>query len=755
MESPVECPPERRVQHALPVGVPPAARLQHDEQIRRRLVAREGLGDRPNFLGNTCWTVSVSTVSLFIVHVISSVRMSDATGDFTDLEFPRVIDTSTTKFIDEFYTPLLSRATDYRRGVGYFTTNWVQSAARGIAQLADNGGIARWLTSPKLTEDDWEAIKQGDEARTNALLYDALEETISDLRYDLEYDTWNAVAWMIADGLLEIKFAIPTHALSGDFHDKFGILQDANANRVAFHGSQNDSDHALRNYEAYTIDCDWLGSRDEEGVDYQERRFDTLWNGDDENVDIYTIPEGVAEEIAELRDPDNRPYTAPDTTPPFVTANGGASIGITLRDYQQEAVDQWFSNDCRGLFQMATGTGKTFTALAALDEYLSQRSEPVLTVIAVPVTHLAAQWADELEKFGFKSPRLLFGTANSDWKRALSRTVSNVNLGIRDQEFVITTHTTLSSPTFREKVQSLDATTVLIGDEVHRQGSESHRKGLLATYDARIGLSATPERHYDEEGSDHLLDYFSGVVFEYTLNDAIPTYLTPYQYEPLIVEMTEEELEEYSEMSRRLGIASARDDVEEEVAERIAMLRADIVKSAENKYRTLRTVLQELESPDHLLVYTNPEQITEVQRILNEYDIRQHKFTYEEDEDQRQDLLDRFEAGVYDALVAMRCLDEGVDIEPTRQAILMSNSGNPMQFIQRRGRVLRRSEGKEKAVIYDMIVVPSMNPTEDVRKSERGVLEKELDRFEEFAANALNEHAARNVIDGLRNAYRI
>jgi superfamily II DNA or RNA helicase len=185
------------------------------------------------------------------------------------------------------------------------------------------------------------------------------------------------------------------------------------------------------------------------------------------------------------------------------------------------------------------------------------------------------------------------------------------------------------------------------------------------------------------------------------------------------------------------------------------MLRAEIVKSADNKYRTLRKVLGELDDPSYLLVYTNPEQITDVQRTLNEFDIKQHKFTYEEGEEQRQRLLNAFESGEYDALVAMRCLDEGVNVKPTRRAILMSNSGNPMQFIQRRGRVLRQSSGKEKAIIHDMIVVPTMNPTDELRKSERNILKKELDRFEEFAANALNEHSARNVIESLRTAYRL
>ena len=154
-------------------------------------------------------------------------------------------------------------------------------------------------------------------------------------------------------------------------------------------------------------------------------------------------------------------------------------------------------------------------------------------------------------------------------------------------------------------------------------------------------------------------------------------------------------------------------------------------------------------------MYTNSEQIDQVQRILNEFGAVHHKFTYEEDEEERDMLLKQFAEGTHEALVAMKCLDEGVNVPATKTAILMSNSGNPMQFIQRRGRVLRHAEGKERAVIYDMIVVPTLSPDEDTRKSEQNILSKELERFEEFAANAINEHSARNSIQRLRTAYRL
>lgn len=663
---------------------------------------------------------------------------------FPELDIPRVIDTSNTDFIDEFYVPLLTRSVEYKRGVGYFTSNWAQSAARGLARLAENGGTAKWLTSPQLSEKDWHAIVEGSQAKRDDHLHQALQRSIKDLRNGLEQDTREAIAWMIADGILEIRLAVPQNSLSGDFHDKFGIFYDNEENQVAFHGSKNDSEQALRNYEAYTIDCDWLSERDREGVEYHEQRFDELWENRNDNVAVYTIPESIESEIEDLREYDNPPYSPePDDS------------GITLREYQSDAIKSWFQHGCRGLFEMATGTGKTFTALAALEEYLEQREDQVITVIAVPVTHLASQWAEEMDTFGLDSPRMIFGSVNSNWKSDLSRLVSNINIGVRDQGFIITTHKTLSHSYFREKLNSANCKTVLIGDEVHHLGSEDQRKGLLSSYNARIGLSATPERHYDEEGTTHLLKYFNTVVFKYALRDAIPEHLTPYDYHPVIVEMTQKELEEYKTLTKQVAAAFASDDTDDEIVEHLAMKRSKLVKSAENKYDALRDVLREIGEVDHFLAYTNPQQINRVQEILDEHGLISHKFTYKEDNKERRRLLDLFDDGDYDALVAMRCLDEGVDVPSTRQAILMSNSGNPMQFVQRRGRLLRQYPGKDKAVIHDIIVVPSLNPPPHVQESEKNLLRKELDRFEEFADNARNENQARNRVDQLRMVYEI
>ncbi|MDL0123495.1 DEAD/DEAH box helicase family protein [Halobacterium salinarum] len=677
-------------------------------------------------------------------------------GAFTEVEWPRVIETSEVDFSADFYNPLLSRAVEYKRGVGYFTTGWLESASRGIVELAENGGTAKWIASPILDNEDWEAIKEGEAARSDPQLKAALEASIDSLQAELSNNARNAIAWMIADGLLEIKFAVPHGELRGQFHDKFGIARDKEGNRISFHGSQNDSQNAFQNYEAYSIDCDWMSEREAEGVQLQEARFDALWENKKANVTIFTLPESIEADIQKLRTTDERPYTAP----PQVIDEQEDDDAITLRDYQQTAVNNWEGNQRRGLFEMATGTGKTYTAIGAMRDLFQeyeQRNEPLLVVVTVPMTHLAKQWAESLADFGYSSPKLLYGSYQTDWKSALQSLIDDMELGFSDAEIVITTHQTGSSSFFREQLRSVECDSLVIADEVHNLGAEHRRKGLVGEFDYRLGLSATPERFYDEEGTDFLYSYFDKTVFEFTLADAIPEFLTPYEYYPRIVEMDGEELERYRKISHKLARLSNSENADiEETRERLLTKRANILKSARRKYDELEAILDEIDI-DHLLVYTNYEQIDEVQKRMADRGIVQHRFTAEENDEERQRLLTAFAEGRYKALVAMKCLDEGVDVPSTRQAILMANSRNPKEFVQRRGRVLRQhsESGKEKAIIYDMVVVPTTNPDAELAASEKGILTRELERFEEFAETSLNEDHARLALQDIRREFEV
>ena len=428
---------------------------------------------------------------------------------------------------------------------------------------------------------------------------------------------------------------------------------------------------------------------------------------------------------------------------------------IQLRDYQQDAVKAWETNSHRGILQMATGTGKTYTAIGAFDRLYNQQESPLLVIVSVPYTHLAQQWAVSFSEWGYDSVAQLYGSRTRNWKSELSRLISDLQIGLRSHEIVITTHATMAEEYFRNSIADLDADSLLIADEVHGLGSEHQRRGLVEAHDFRLGLSATPRRYFDEEGTEFLLEYFNDIVFEFTLADAIPEYLVEYDYHPRIVEMTPDELKEYRSFSQQLASAVNQEEPDEELIQRLRIKRSKIVKSATQKYRELRSILDELGEPDHLLIYTNHKQIDRVQNICTERSIKQHRFTAEESDDERARLLEQFSQGHLDALVAMRCLDEGVDVPSTRQAIMMSNSGNRMQFVQRRGRVLRHAPGKDHATIYDLIVVPTLDPDRTLLQSERTIMETEIRRFEEFAETARNEKQARSVIEPVRNAYNL
>jgi superfamily II DNA or RNA helicase len=498
--------------------------------------------------------------------------------------------------------------------------------------------------------------------------------------------------------------------------------------------------------------CDWECERDAERIRQHEARFDELWQDEKDGVKVFTLPEGIEEDIVQLRDSEDRPYT------PSSHEESANDHGITLRDYQQTAVNNWRYNGQHGLFEMATGTGKTYTAIGAMDQVITDQESPLVIVIAVPNTHLALQWEDDLRDWGYEDEvSLAFGSGNRTWKSDMGTILDDIRIEMEDVAILLTTHTTLAKEYFRAEIQNLDCDRMLIADEVHGVGSEHQQVGLLDAYNYRIGLSATPERYFDDEGTDLLMDYFGGTVYELSLGEAIPEYLTPYEYKPYFVEMTPEEYQEYEELTESIGWMAASDDVDDDAVQSLTMDRADLIKEAEHKYDKLHDILDDIGNPDHLLVYTNDQQIDQVQEILDEHGIFHHRFTEEEDTDERPALLDEFDRGNFDTLVAMKCLDEGVDVPSTREAILMSSTGNPKQFIQRRGRVLRHAEGKEKAIIHDIMVVPTLSDdlSADVKELEQKILSKELGRFEEFASNADNEIEARNTIERIRTIYEI
>lgn len=690
--------------------------------------------------------------------------MISAYTNLSEAEVPRSLNTSSHDIINDFFVPMLKASVQYCRGVGYFSSGWMRAAAPGMVAFAANGGKARWITSPILSKSDWEALKQGDDARSNLLLKSILERNITELADVLEKDTCSAIAWMIADDVLEFKLALPRNKLaSGEFHDKFGIFEDSAGNRISFNGSYNDSIQGLRNYESLKVFTSWEPAY-AEFVEDDKERFERLWANEDENVRVYSLPEAVRASIMKLRTFD-RPYPKPDGVEEHPSPNKylsleGPSIPaqIKLRDYQVEAIEAWFENGCLGLLEMATGTGKTITALAASSN-LFDCGESLAVIIAVPFKHLVDQWSKEAELFNYKPLKAYVG--KSRWHDELNQAILEYNAGHRRFISVITTHDTFCSEAFQETIGRLTNKSLLIADEAHHLGAEHSRKNYPPNIPYRLALSATPDRWFDNLGTAALRKYFGSTVFNFSLEQAIGEYLTPYYYYPRLVPLTYEELEQYEDLSAKIARFWGREDIDaEETLKKLLIQRANLLNTATNKLHVLSELIDEQDDVKHALFYCAPGQIDDVQRLLGwEKGLLINRFTYEEDQTKRAELLDAFAGGDLQGLVAMKCLDEGVDVPNTRVAFFLASSSNPREFVQRRGRILRKAPEKEFSIVYDLLAAPPTfwdpSPSSPSFKAERSILRRELDRFNEFASLAINKHQALDVTWDIAKRYQL
>jgi superfamily II DNA or RNA helicase len=334
----------------------------------------------------------------------------------------------------------------------------------------------------------------------------------------------------------------------------------------------------------------------------------------------------------------------------------------------------------------------------------------------------------------------------------------------------IATNATFSSEAFQSALAQMPASTLFIADEMHNLGAPKMRKALPENVKYRLGLSATPDRKHDTDGTAALFDYFGPMVFELGLREAIEMgALTKYRYFPVVVEFDDEELEEYMELSDRIGkrmMMAGDDPDEDEMLMALLIRRARLIASARAKIPKLLQLLGDKRESTHNLVYCGDGRVEDesedgerqveatVRALGNELGMAVNRYTADVDVDRRDDLRDRFASGELNALVAIRCLDEGVDIPETRRAFILASSSNPRQFIQRRGRVLRRSEGKKEAEIYDFIVVPPA-PLDDapINETEKRLMARELERVIEFAELAVNGPEALAELRDLRTRY--
>ncbi|BAY90006.1 MULTISPECIES: DNA phosphorothioation system restriction enzyme [unclassified Tolypothrix] len=445
---------------------------------------------------------------------------------------------------------------------------------------------------------------------------------------------------------------------------------------------------------------------------------------------------------------------------------------LQLRQYQRQAMTSWFANNGRGTLKMATGSGKTITALAITCELYQQINLQVLVVVC-PYRHLVTQWARECEKFNLQ-PILAFLDVRN-WQSQLSTQIYNLRSGSQRFVTVITTNSTLIGDGFQSQVKYFPDRTLIIGDEAHNLGAPKLEESLPRRIGLRLALSATPERYFDDDGTQSLFDYFGPVLQpEFTLRDAIAQgALVHYLYYPILVELTEAESIAYLKLTRRIGRSllyrerengTVGDFEDNEDLKPLLMQRARLIGAAENKLTALRELMATRKDTTHTLFYCSDgsqeagqrsslRQLKAVAKILGvELGYKVSTYTAQTSLPEREVLRRQFESGELQGLVAIRCLDEGVDIPAIQTAVILSSSGNPRQFIQRRGRVLRPHPGKERAIIYDMIVLPPDLEREAI-EVERNLLKKELRRFVEFADLADNAGEARMKLLALQKRY--
>lgn len=662
---------------------------------------------------------------------------------FKDLDIKEDYDSDEDNLVSDFYIPILSNAKMYYRRSGFFSSSSLAVSARGIGELIRNDGKMKLICNVHLSREDHESLKRAIENPDKFLEESSLGDDLDKIEDEIERDHVEALGWMLANDFLEIKIAFPSSGI-GVYHPKVGIFHDGE-NYISFSGSENESfSGMLYNIEEFKVFKSWeynghLALKD-------LNKFENEWNGITNRTTVVDLPQAIKEELIKFA-----PHEKADLS--LLKKDYYADIfdnkkkSLSARDYQSSAVKSWFENDCRGIFNMATGSGKTITALNCYKSLKEISDDNFLTIISCPQTHLVNQWVEEIKKY-FDN-EILSTIDNNKWEHDLKLLMIDMK---RDEvmfPFVVTTHKTFSNPKFKKiicnRMKKRFFNVFLIVDEVHGVGSSVYQTGLLPSYKYRLGLSATPERWFDDDGTNVIYDYFDKSVFEFTLDEAIEKgFLTEYEYWPHFIELNGEEYKEYMELTRKIAISYYNNKNMEDLSNTGDYIRRQsIIDHAESKYVELKKILKLYGPWDHLLVYCSSKptegekQIYKVKNILSDNDVISHKFTSEETNDERSLILDYFDKGMYHALTAMKCLDEGVDVKSAKNAILMASTSNPREHIQRRGRILRKSPGKDLAIIDDMIVVPKS--TENLTSAELTLIKKEFERYEEFMKSATND----------------
>lgn len=696
---------------------------------------------------------------------------------YKDINIKSSYETGEDDLLESFYLPVLENAAKYDRIAGFFSSSSLAIASKGIAGLIKNKGKMRLIACPKLSEDDIKIINEVVHNK-EGFLEKNLIDGINNIEDSFQNDHVKALGWMLVQGLLEIKIAIPislstgifNKAEKGIFHQKVGLLEDIEGNKISFSGSINETASAwLDNIEEFKVFKSWIQEQD---IYVQDdiKKVNEFWNNNRLNVKVINLPNAVKANLIEKSNDFNLDSLISKRYKKYSIYKRQKDC-LNLFYYQKDAIEMWKQNQRQLLFAMATGTGKTRTAIGCIVDALFEENK-LLIIVSCPQGTLSLQWENEINKLNIPidTSKVIDGT-NSNWKKDLKEIILSISIGYYNNAIIYTTHSTCSKQQFihiiKDNIKSVRI--LFIGDEAHGLGALKMRKGLLEIYDYRIGLSATPSRWYDENGTELLDEYFGNKNFEFSITDALnkinpltgKTFLVNYYYKISFIELTDEELIRYMKLSTDIKKLKSYKKSSDEYAERIERLlfkRANIIKNANNKYSELKRILGSIDSIQDMIIFVSDEQIDMVLEILNFMQIPAHKLTQEEGTvpeskygglTERQFIIQKFKEGHYKVLVAIKVLDEGIDIPSANKAILMASSTNPREYIQRIGRVIRQYGSKKNAKIYDISVKPCFNKigSDEIRRFEKAICDKEKVRLKEIATNAINNSEALITIE--------
>lgn len=667
---------------------------------------------------------------------------------------------SKTQLLDEFYIPVLEQAKRYYRIAGFFSSSALAVAAKGIEGLVRNGGKMYLLVSPELSDEDYQIIKEHGCIPADSSIFANFSAD------DMPEEHIQALAWLLDTGCLEIKIVVGKKSQNSLFHQKVGIIIDDAGDMISFSGSINETAQAwINNIEEFKVFKSWETGQ----VEYLQsdlNKFIAYWKRQRPDVaEVYDIPESIRAEIVKTKP---RDVWDLNIMRRYKKDSKVKENKLSLFPHQQRAVDAWIANNHSLLMEMATGTGKTRTAIGCLMEKLKD-GEPLLTIVATPQNTLSRQWREDFKKLGIELDQdAIIDGSNTKWRKDLEMLLLDMSDKKIKTAIIFTTHATASSDKFVQIIRSskYDTKILFIGDEVHATGSAKQRDALLPEYEYRIGLSATPERMFDEGGTSLIREYFGGKSFEFTIADALRTinpltgrpFLNRFEYHPVFVMLTDDESKKYAKITQQIIILKNQEDHDPDDLQKLYERRADISRNAANKMAAMEELLRNMNPAtiQDTIAFVSERQIVQAFEILSSLKIKRAKITESEsasrvvtDEGatERQEIIAQFVRHQLQVLVGIKCLDEGIDIPNARIALLMANSTNPREYVQRVGRVIRQAPDKEVSVIYDFIAVPN------TPGSNPGLIEKEGRRAAQIAKNAINYVEVRKAF--LRNGVDI